>query len=226
MKFSFFLFLSLIISLMLSQGLAQTTVLPKPQTQAKKWSYIIGTDIGRRLKQQKFDLDLKYLFMGIEDSINGKESRLTQEEIEEALKSLQKKMMTKVSEENLKKGLAYLAENAKKEGVITTKSGLQYEILRAGTGAIPKSTDTVEVHYKGTLIDGKEFDSSYRADKPAIFPVTGVIPGWVEALQLMRKGAKWKLVIPSHLAYGDKPAGRMIGPNSTLIFEVELIDIK
>lgn len=211
---------------MLSQGLAQTTVLPKPQTQAKKWSYIIGTDIGRRLKQQKFDLDLKYLFMGIEDSINGKESRLTQEEIEEALKSLQKKMMTKVSEENLKKGLAYLAENAKKEGVITTKSGLQYEILRAGTGAIPKSTDTVEVHYKGTLIDGKEFDSSYRADKPAIFPVTGVIPGWVEALQLMRKGAKWKLVIPSHLAYGDKPAGRMIGPNSTLIFEVELIDIK
>ncbi|MHA2219485.1 MAG: FKBP-type peptidyl-prolyl cis-trans isomerase [Candidatus Hodarchaeales archaeon] len=130
-----------------------------------------------------------------------------------------------MSEKNKKEGEEYLAENKKKEGIITTQSGLQYKVLKKGTGKIPKSTDTVTVNYRGTLIDGTEFDSSYRRGQPASFKVNGVIRGWTEALQLMKEGAKWQLYIPSNLAYGERGAGRNIGPNSTLIFEVELISI-
>jgi FKBP-type peptidyl-prolyl cis-trans isomerase FklB len=130
-----------------------------------------------------------------------------------------------LSEKNKKEGEEYLAENKKKEGIITTQSGLQYKVLKKGTGKIPKSTDTVTVNYRGTLIDGTEFDSSYRRGQPASFKVNGVIRGWTEALQLMKEGAKWQLYIPSNLAYGERGAGRNIGPNSTLIFEVELISI-
>jgi FKBP-type peptidyl-prolyl cis-trans isomerase FklB len=134
--------------------------------------------------------------------------------------------MKEAGDRNKKEGEKFIADNKKKEGVITTASGLQYKIITKGTGASPKATDTVSVHYKGTLIDGKEFDSSYRRGQPASFPVNGVIKGWTEALQLMKEGSKWQLFIPSELAYGDRGAGRDIGPNSTLIFDVELISIK
>ncbi|MHA2219874.1 MAG: FKBP-type peptidyl-prolyl cis-trans isomerase, partial [Candidatus Hodarchaeales archaeon] len=133
--------------------------------------------------------------------------------------------MKELSEKNKKEGEEYLAENKKKEDIVITQSGLQYKVLKKGTGKIPKSTDTVTVNYRGTLIDGTEFDSSYRRGQPASFKVNGVIRGWTEALQLMKEGAKWQLYIPSNLAYGERGAGRNIGPNSTLIFEVELISI-
>jgi FKBP-type peptidyl-prolyl cis-trans isomerase FklB len=131
-----------------------------------------------------------------------------------------------VGEKNQKEGEAFLAENKKKEGVITLPSGLQYKVIKAGSGNKPKATDTVSVHYQGTLVNGTEFDSSYRRGQPVSFPVNGVIPGWTEALQLMEAGAKWQIVIPSNLAYGDRGAGPQIGPNATLIFEIELISIQ
>ena len=138
----------------------------------------------------------------------------------------QQEMAKKLGEKNKAEGEAFLAENKKKEGVITLPSGLQYKVIKAGTGKKPKATDTVTVHYQGTLIDGKEFDSSYRRGQPVTFPVNGVIPGWTEALQLMEEGAKWQIFIPSSLAYGDRGAGRDIGPHATLIFEIELVSIQ
>lgn len=209
-------------------GLAQETAdsPEKPQSQKERASYIFGLNTGKMLSQQKFDFDLKYLMMGVEDSLSERSPRLTQAEINETMDILRGEMMKRLGKENREEGAAYLAENGKKKGVVTTKSGLQYEIVREGTGPKPSSSSRVVVHYRGTLIDGKEFDSSFRRGEPAEFPVTGVISGWVEALQMMKKGAKWKLAIPSRLAYGKKGAGRMIGPNSTLLFEVELIDIK
>jgi len=134
--------------------------------------------------------------------------------------------MQKLSEKNKADGEKFLAENAKKAGVKVLPSGLQYKVITTGTGKSPKATDTVTTQYKGTLIDGTEFDSSYKRGEPATFPVSGVIPGWTEALQLMKEGAKWQLFLPPNLAYGERGAGRDIGPNSTLIFEVELISVK
>ena len=147
--------------------------------------------------------------------------------------AFQKEMMAKhaevmntLGEKNKKEGEVFLAENKKKEGVTTLPSGLQYKVIKAGTGKKPKSTDTVTVNYRGTLIDGTEFDSSYRRGEPASFGVSGVIPGWTEAMQLMQEGAKWQVVVPPNLAYGEKGAGPNIGPNATLIFEIELISIQ
>jgi FKBP-type peptidyl-prolyl cis-trans isomerase FklB len=147
--------------------------------------------------------------------------------------AFQKEMMAKqqelakrLGEKNKKEGEAFLSENRKKEGIKALPSGLQYKVVKAGTGKKPKSTDTVTTHYRGTLIDGTEFDSSYRRGQPASFPVSGVIPGWTEALQLMEEGAKWQLFIPPNLAYGERGAGSQIGPNATLIFEIELISIQ
>ena len=158
---------------------------------------------------------------------------LTEQEIREITTAFQKEMMAKqeelnkkLGEKNKKEGEVFLAENKKKEGVKTLPSGLQYKVIKAGTGKKPKLTDTVTTNYRGTLIDGTEFDSSYRRGQPASFPVNGVIPGWTEALQLMEEGAKWQLFVPPNLAYGDRGAGRQIGPNATLIFEVELISIQ
>jgi FKBP-type peptidyl-prolyl cis-trans isomerase FklB len=143
--------------------------------------------------------------------------------------AFQKEVMAKqaeVAKKNKAEGEAFLAENKKKEGVKTTPSGLQYKVIKPGKGKKPKSSDTVTVNYRGTLIDGTEFDSSYKRGQPATFQVSGVIPGWTEALQLMEEGAKWQLFIPSNLAYGERGAGGVIGPNATLIFEVELISIQ
>jgi FKBP-type peptidyl-prolyl cis-trans isomerase FklB len=138
----------------------------------------------------------------------------------------QQELAKKLGEKNKKEGEAFLSENRKKEGIKALPSGLQYKVVKAGTGKKPKSTDTVTTHYRGTLIDGTEFDSSYRRGQPASFPVSGVIAGWTEALQLMEEGAKWQLFIPPNLAYGERGAGSQIGPNATLIFEIELISIQ
>ncbi len=198
--------------------------------QKDKISYIIGMDIGNNLKKQSMSVNPKILAKGIEDAVSGAKPLLTEQEVQETMMAFQKEMMAKqaeVAKKNKTEGEAFLAENKKKEGVKTLPSGLQYKVMKAGTGKKPKASDTVTVNYRGTLINGTEFDSSYKRGQPATFQVSGVIPGWTEALQLMEQGAKWQLFIPSNLAYGERGApGGLIGPNATLIFEVELISIQ
>ncbi|MBS1126794.1 MAG: FKBP-type peptidyl-prolyl cis-trans isomerase [Nitrospirae bacterium] len=203
------------------------------QTPKEKQSYSIGADIGNKLKSQSIDVDPDALAQGLKDAISGNKLLMTEQEIKESLSSLQKEMMEKqaertkqLSEKNKKEGDAFLAENRKKEGVKTLPSGLQYKVITEGTGKTPKAEDTVITNYRGTLIDGTEFDSSYKRGQPATFPVKGVIPGWTEALQLMKEGSKWELFIPASLAYGERGAGNLIGPYTTLIFEIELISVK
>jgi len=212
-------------------GMAQDSAILK--TQRDKVSYSMGLDIGRMLKMQGVDVDLELVTRGLKDAYTGNQPLLTDEEMQEVLTNFKKEFIAKQQElakqqgeKNKKEGEIFLETNKKKEGVQTLPSGLQYKVLKAGAGKKPTATDTVTVHYRGTLIDGKEFDSSYRRGKPATFPVNGVIPGWTEALPLMEEGAKWELFIPSNLAYGERSAGGDIGPNATLIFEVELISIE
>jgi FKBP-type peptidyl-prolyl cis-trans isomerase len=203
------------------------------ETLQQKASYSYGVDVAVRLKQQGVELDASALNRGIADAYNGKELAMSDEERlqakssfqEELRNSLVKKQET-LKTENLAAGKAFLEANANKEGVITTESGLQYKILSTGDGKQPTESDTVTTHYRGTLIDGREFDSSYKRDKPATFPVKGVIQGWTEALQLMHVGDKWQLFIPSELAYGESQRSELIQPNSTLIFEIELLGIE
>ena len=196
----------------------------------QRLNYIIGTDIGENLKDLKdqgVELDIKALSAGIADSLADKIA-LTQDQIKETMTQFQKDMQNKAkvaAEKNLKDGETFLAANKSKTGVKTLASGLQYKVIKSGTGKIPKSTDTVKVHYTGTLIDGTVFDSSVERKEPLIIPVRGVIPGWTEALQLMKVGDKWQLFIPSKLAYGEQ-APPKIGPNSVLVFEVELLSIE
>jgi FKBP-type peptidyl-prolyl cis-trans isomerase FklB len=199
------------------------------KNQKEKVSYIIGMDIGRNLKKQSVDVDPNILAKGMKDALSGEKPLLTEQEIQETMLAFQKEMMVKQAEigkKNKAEGEAFLSENKKKEGVKTLPSGLQYKVIKAGTGKIPKLTDTVTAHYRGTLINGTEFDSSYKRGQPANFQVSGVIRGWTEALQLMQEGSKWQLFIPSNLAYGEKGAGNVIGPNEMLIFEIELISIQ
>ena len=194
-------------------------------TEMDKVSYSLGVNIASSLKQQGWDLDSKVLAQAFSDVLEGKELQISEEEGNVILQAYQQKLMNKAVEENSKSGKIFLEENAKKNDVTTTSTGLQYKVLEKGSGPSPKVTDKVEVHYHGTLIDGTVFDSSVDRGEPITFPVNGVIPGWVEALQLMSPGAKYQLFIPSELAYGDRGQGK-IGPNSTLIFEVELISIE
>ncbi len=200
------------------------------KNQKEKVSYIIGMDIGGKLKTQSVDIDPNILVKGIQDALIGAKPLLTNQEIQETMLAFQKEMMAKreeMAKKNKAEGEAFLAENKKKEGVKTLPSGLQYKVIKAGTGKKPKADDTVTADYRGTLISGTEFDSSYKRGQPATFSVSGgMIPGWTEALQLMEVGAKWQLFIPSNLAYGERGAGGIIGPNATLIFEVELVSIK
>lgn len=203
------------------------------KTDKEKISYSIGMDIGGNLKRGSVEVDPDLLARGLKDSYGGGKTILTEDQARQAIADFQKAQMAKqaetmkiLSEKNKADGEKFLEENAKKEGVKVLPSGLQYKELTPGTGKSPKSTDTVTTHYKGTLIDGAEFDSSYMRGEPATFPVSGVIPGWTEALQLMKEGAKWQLFIPSKLAYGEKGVGQVIGPNATLIFEVELLTVK
>jgi len=203
------------------------------QTLEQKASYSFGVDVANRLKQQGIELDIKALNQGIADAYTGSELALNDEDRELAKTEFQTqlqqaliKQQASIAEANLAAGKAFLEENAKKPGVITTESGLQYKIITTGDGKQPKDTDTVTTHYKGTLIDGREFDSSYKRNKPASFPVKGVIKGWTEALQLMHVGDKWQLFVPPELAYGATKRTELIDANSTLIFEIELLGIK
>lgn len=206
---------------------------PAPKTQMEKVSYSIGIDIGRNMKRQMIEVDIQQLARGIQDGLSASTTALTDKEMEECLTTFRSEVIKKmenerqkIGEKNKKEGEAFLAENKKKPGVFALSSGLQYKILKAGTGRSPKATDTVVTHYRGTLLDGKEFDSSYKRGEPATFPVDRVIAGWTEALQLMKAGSKWQLFIPGELAYRENGAGQDIGPNATLIFEVELLEVK
>ena len=209
------------------------------KTNRDKASYAIGLQIGQALKRQGLDIDPKLLAAGISDTLSGKKPALSDQQLQAALTAFQQEMQTQqaakakaASEKNKKAGTAFLAGNAKKKGVKTTKSGLPYQVLKAGKGARPKATDTVEVHYRGMLIDGKVFDESFKgkipakADQTVKFAANRVIRGWTEALQLMPVGSVYRLVIPSELGYGARGAGQEIGPHSVLIFEVHLLAIE
>jgi len=218
------------IFMLVNPGNAEESLL---KTKQDKISYAIGMDIGKNLKKQPVELNPEAISQGLWDSFTDGKALLTEQEYIDTMTAFRNEMtqkqaahMKEAGDRNKKDGEKYLADNKVKDGVVTTTSGMQYKVITKGTGASPKSTDTVSVNYKGTLIDGKEFDSSYRRGQPASFPVNGVIKGWTEALQLMKVGSKWQLVIPSALAYGERGAGRDIGPNSTLIFDVELLSIK
>ena len=197
------------------------------KTDQQKAGYAIGTQIGTDFKSKDLDIDLDAFLRGFREAFLGKKSAMTEIEIRQTLEAFGKHMQEaqqKKTAELSKAGKAFLEENKKKKGVVVLPSGLQYKVIKEGTGATPKASDTVKTHYKGTLIDGTEFDSSYKRGKPVEFPVEGVIPGWTEALQLMKVGAKWELYIPSDIAYGPR-GSRTIPPDSALIFEIELLDI-
>jgi FKBP-type peptidyl-prolyl cis-trans isomerase FklB len=210
-------------------GLAADTQL---KDQKDKVSYAIGLDIGSTLKRQLIEVNEDLLNMGVQDGLSGKKPLLNEEQVKETMSTFQKDMMKKqadakkaAGEKNAADGAKFLAANKTKEGVKTTASGVQYKVMTEGTGASPKATDTVKVNYRGTTIDGTEFDSSYKRGQAATFPVNRVIKGWTEALQLMKVGSKYQLFIPPDLAYAERGAGSDIGPNATLIFEVELLAI-
>ena len=200
----------------------------------QKSSYAIGMDIGGNFKRQELDIDTKALAAGIADTLAGK-PQLTEAEAKQVIAEFRTALMAKMeakqkvdAEKNVAAGDAFLAANAKKEGVKTTPSGLQYKVVKAGDGkgASPKPTDTVKVHYHGTLTDGSVFDSSVERGEPISFPLNGVIPGWTEGLQLMKEGDKFQFYIPGKLAYGPQSPSPKIGPNSTLVFDVELLSIE
>ena len=197
-----------------------------PETEMEKVSYSLGVNVATGVKAQGLDtIDANAVAKAFKDVFEGNDLDISEEESMEVLQAYFGKLQATAQEKAGKAGATYLAKNAAKEGVITTASGLQYEVLTEGGGAKPTSADQVTVHYHGMLTDGTVFDSSVDRGEPAKFGVTQVIKGWTEALQLMSVGDKWKLTIPSNLAYGDKGAGGMIGPNATLVFEVELLGI-
>jgi FKBP-type peptidyl-prolyl cis-trans isomerase len=196
------------------------------------YSYSVGYEVGRELQQQETEFNLEALFQGIEDVLLANEPLLDQMERQQARAALQEQLRERFAEErsaqgeiNRKEGEAFMAENTTRQGVVTLPSGLQYQVLREGSGPQPLPTDRVSVHYIGSFLDGTEFNNSYAGGNPAIFAVNRVIAGWTEALQLMKVGAKWKLWVPSELAYGEAGMGTQIGSNMTLVFEVELLSI-
>lgn len=217
-------------ALVLTGALVAMVGCDKPNLKEHKaqYSYAIGYQIAKNMKEQGVELDVKAFNAAVNDVMSGKEAQLGDEERMNSLRKMSEDRRAaemKVAEENAEKGRAYLEENKNKEGVKTTASGLQYKVVEEGKGAKPKANDTVEVHYRGRLIDGTEFDSSYSRNQPAKFPVRAVIPGWTEALQLMKEGAKYELTIPSELAYGERGQPPQIPPNSVLVFEVELLKV-
>jgi FKBP-type peptidyl-prolyl cis-trans isomerase FklB len=223
--------LTLALLLISCQNNAQENV--ELKTRKDSVSYAIGFNIGQNFKTQKIDIDPAIVAAAMRDLMNDAEAKLTEEESQQVWMSYQQELMAQQQKEreesgvkNLDAGKKWLADNKGKDGVVTTASGLQYKIIKMGEGAIPTKDDKVKVHYRGKLIDGKQFDSSYDRGEPAVFPITGVIPGWTEVLQLMPVGSKWEVYIPSELGYAERGAGQDIGPNATLIFDVELLGIE
>lgn len=215
---------------MLSQAADKT---PELKDQKDKVSYSIGMDIGNNFKRNGIEINPDVLAAGLRDVLGSGKTAMTEQEAREVIMAFQQDLQSKRQEKanalgvtNKKEGADFLAANAKKEGVKTTPTGLQYKVLTAGKGPVPTSNDVVRAHYRGTLIDGTEFDSSYTRGQPFVTPVTQVIPGWVEALTKMKVGDKWQLFVPSELAYGERGAGGKIGPNAALIFEMELLGIE
>jgi FKBP-type peptidyl-prolyl cis-trans isomerase FklB len=210
------------------------------KTEDERVSYSLGFSMGTNFKKDELNIDLELFQRGIEDGVGGGEQVLSEEEMRETMTAFQQKMRAKrqaeyrqrmeerkkQGEANKEKGKAFLEANKSKEGIVTLESGLQYKVIEEGTGDSPKATDTVKCHYKGTTIDGKEFDSSYQRGEPATFALNRVIKGWTEGLQLMKEGGKWQFFVPSELAYGERGAGQNIGPNEVLVFEIELIEIQ
>jgi FKBP-type peptidyl-prolyl cis-trans isomerase FklB len=201
--------------------------------QRDKASYSIGVNIGSGMKSSSLDVNTEALVAGLQDGISGAKPQMSDKEREESLMAFEQDLMKKeterlkqIAEKNKKEGTEFLASNKAKDGVKTLPSGLQYKVIAEGNGPQPKPTDQITVNYRGTLLDGTEFDSSYKRGKPVTLPVNGVIKAWSEALPLMKTGSKWQLFVPADLAYGEQGAGRAIGPNSALIFEVELVGIK
>jgi FKBP-type peptidyl-prolyl cis-trans isomerase FklB len=201
---------------------------PTLTTDEQKFGYAIGLQIGQGLLQQGAQVDVDALTLAIKDMLAKKEPRLSQDELQKVVQK-QKEKLAKTRKESAEKNLAaskaFLEENKKKEGVKTLPSGLQYKVITEGKGEKPKATDTVSVHYRGTLINGAEFDSSYKSGNPVTFQVGNVIKGWQEALPLMPAGSKWQVFIPPDLAYGDQGAGGAIGPNEALLFDIELLAV-
>lgn len=206
---------------------------PAIKTQKDKLSYAIGIEMGKGVKAQGLDIDLNLMFAGLKDAISGAKPQMSEADlntiitgIQEEIRQKQMQAMEQQGIDNQKQGEAFLAENSKKPGVVTLPSGLEYKVITDGQGKKPVESDTVLCNYRGTFLDGTEFDSSARAGKPVPFEIKGIIPGIKEALLLMPVGSKWQVVIPSKLAYGDHGAANVIGPNATLIFEIELVSIQ
>jgi len=203
------------------------------KTFEQKASYALGMDVGGNVKNLPTDIDVDIFIQGLRDRLKGEDLLMTVEQAELVKKEIvrmvrekQKSEQNAIAEKNRETGRKFLEDNGNKKGVVTTKSGLQYLVLKEGDGPRPKAENTVKVHYKGTLIDGTEFDSSYKRNNPAVFPLSGVIRGWTEGLQLMKVGSKYRLFIPSNLAYGERGSGAVIPPGATLIFDVELLSIE
>ncbi len=219
----------LLTSLLMASTVSVVQAADVLKSEKEKFSYAVGVQIGQDLKRNGMDIDADSVALAIEDMLAGNEPKLTMAEMQTLFADYQKREAAKrelAGQDNKEKGAKFLAENKNKEGVIELPSGLQYKVITAGTGKQPTADDTVSVHYRGTLLNGTEFDSSYQRGTPATFPVGGVIKGWTEALQLMKEGAKWQLFIPSELGYGARGAGGDIGPHSVLTFDVELLEIK
>jgi FKBP-type peptidyl-prolyl cis-trans isomerase FklB len=229
MKFVVFLLGSMI--LLACQGNTQNKI--ELKSQQDSISYMLGMSIGKNFRQQSIEVNADIVAQGIRDVLSGNTTLFTDEQAQNlmmsfqvAMRAKQEAQMKEKGERNKKEGEAFLAENKKKEGVKTTTSGLQYKILKEGNGPKPTEESIVKVHYRGTFIDGTEFDSSHKRGQPTEYPVNGFVQGWKEALQMMPVGSTWQLFIPSNLAYGEQGAGGgVIGPNAVLIFELELLDI-
>lgn len=200
------------------------------KTIEQKASYTLGADIAKNFRAQGLEIDVKSFSQGLEDALKNRKLKLTEEEMMSAINTVKQRMQQQQLEKqqsqartNLDEGEAFLAQNAKKEGVITLDSGVQYKVLTKGEGSSPTAEDTISAHYRGTLLDGTEFDSSYKRDTPLTLQMGSVIKGWGEVLKIMKPGSKWEVYIPAHMAYGERGAGDAIGPNQTLIFTIELI---
>ncbi|MES9942435.1 MAG: FKBP-type peptidyl-prolyl cis-trans isomerase [Candidatus Thiodiazotropha sp. 6PLUC2] len=221
--------LKLLILAVLALSLAQSSYAAELETQQQKYSYAVGLQIGQMLvAQDATNLDIDAFSAAVSDFLQKKQPQLKQEEMQAALKAhfdKLKEVKNALAKENLEKGKKYREEDAKREGVTVLENGLQFEVLTPGDGPSPKAEDKVEVHYKGTLIDGTMFDSSYSRGKPTQFSLNGVVPGFREAISRMQPGAKWRVVMPPELAYGVKGAGKKIGPNETLVFEIEYLGL-